>query len=180
MKTYILSSKKCVFRLCFLLFIFCGNTLNAQFNNQLSIHGVGVDDGIYKLGSEWTFAYQFIPAPNKMSEYSINANDLNKVKNVVITVVRTPKYMKKVLETDSLPNFSFEYKYPPQVLSFQSVIIENEERVWIHPPRELFFKILQINPYPYIKKPLKKGLKWTWTLKIGDHWGDKRWKEWTV
>jgi hypothetical protein len=114
-----------------------------------------------------------------MNDYGITTEDLNKVENVIITVVKTPGYMKKILETDSLPNFSFEYKYPPQSMLSRSVIVENNEEVWVHPPRDFFFKILQLNPYPYIKKPLKKGLRWTWGLKIGDQWGDKRWKEWT-
>ena len=56
--------------------------------------------------------------------------------------------------------------------------IENEKNVWIHPPRSNFFKILELNPFPYIKAPYKVGTKWNWKLKIGDHWSDKRWMEW--
>ncbi len=56
--------------------------------------------------------------------------------------------------------------------------IENEKNVWIHPPRSSFFEILELNPFPYIKEPLKIGNKWNWKLKIGDHWSDKRWLEW--
>jgi hypothetical protein len=56
--------------------------------------------------------------------------------------------------------------------------IENEMNVWIHPPRNNFFKILELNPFPYIKAPYKIGTKWNWKLQIGDHWSDKRWLEW--
>ena len=56
--------------------------------------------------------------------------------------------------------------------------IENEMNVWIHPPRNNFFRILELNPFPYIKAPYKIGTKWKWKLKIGDSWSDKRWKEW--
>jgi len=56
--------------------------------------------------------------------------------------------------------------------------IENEMNVWIHPPRNDFFKILEINPFPYIKAPYQIGTKWNWSLEIGDHWSDKRWLEW--
>ncbi|BFO67359.1 hypothetical protein [Chryseobacterium sp. KCF3-3] len=56
--------------------------------------------------------------------------------------------------------------------------IENEMNVWIHPPRNDFFKILEINPFPYIKAPYQIGTKWTWSLEIGDHWSEKRWLEW--
>ncbi len=56
--------------------------------------------------------------------------------------------------------------------------IENEMNVWIHPPRNDFFKILEINPFPYIKAPYQIGTKWNWSLEIGDHWSEKRWLEW--
>lgn len=56
--------------------------------------------------------------------------------------------------------------------------IENKMNVWIHPPRSNFFKILELNPFPYIKAPYKIGTKWNWKLEIGDHWSDKRWLEW--
>ena len=56
--------------------------------------------------------------------------------------------------------------------------IENEKNVWIHPPRSNFFKILELNPFPYIQSPYQIGTKWNWKLNIGDHWSDKRWMEW--
>lgn len=56
--------------------------------------------------------------------------------------------------------------------------IENKENVWIHPPRDQFFRILEINPFPYIKSPFRVGTKWSWNLKIGDHWADQRWLKW--
>lgn len=56
--------------------------------------------------------------------------------------------------------------------------IENDVNTWIHPPRSNFFKILELNPFPYIKAPYEVGTKWNWKLEIGDHWSDKRWLEW--
>ncbi|MCW4452770.1 hypothetical protein OK344_11190 [Kaistella sp. BT6-1-3] len=57
-------------------------------------------------------------------------------------------------------------------------VIENEPNIWIHPPRNGFFQILELNPFPYIKAPYKIGTKWNWKLDIGDNWSDKRWFEW--
>lgn len=57
-------------------------------------------------------------------------------------------------------------------------VIENEKNLWMHPPRSIFFEILELNPFPYIKAPYKIGVNWNWKLKIGDHWSDKRWLEW--
>ena len=48
----------------------------------------------------------------------------------------------------------------------------------MHPPRTDFFKILEMNPFPYVKEPLKIGNSWTWKLKIGGYWSDKRWLAW--
>lgn len=56
--------------------------------------------------------------------------------------------------------------------------IENEANYWIHPPREAYFKILELNPFPYIKAPYEVGNQWTWSLAIGSSWGDPRWITW--
>lgn len=77
---------------------------------------------------------------------------------------------------------AIEYKYVMADGRFLSTeetgAIENEMNVWIHPPRNDFFKILEINPFPYIKAPYQAGTKWKWSLEIGDHWSDKRWLSW--
>jgi hypothetical protein len=57
-------------------------------------------------------------------------------------------------------------------------VIENKKNLWMHPPRTEFFKILEINPFPYIKEPYEIGTSWGWRLKFGSHWSDKRWLEW--
>lgn len=57
-------------------------------------------------------------------------------------------------------------------------VIENSKNIWMHPPRTDLFKILELNPFPYIKAPYEVGNKWNWQLNFGDHWADKRWLEW--
>ena len=57
-------------------------------------------------------------------------------------------------------------------------VIENKKNIWMHPPRTKFFRINQLNPYPFIQFPINVGEKWSWNLKIGGHWGDNRWAEW--
>ncbi len=56
--------------------------------------------------------------------------------------------------------------------------IDNKKNVWIHPHRDLYLKILELNPFPYIKAPYKIGTKWKWALQIGNSWQDKRWATW--
>lgn len=48
----------------------------------------------------------------------------------------------------------------------------------MHPPRQAYFRILELNPFPYIKAPYEVGTTWTWSLDIGSAWGDERWKTW--
>ena len=41
------------------------------------------------------------------------------------------------------------------------------------------FRILEINPFPFIMAPYEIGNTWNWTLNnIASHWGDKKWKTW--
>ncbi len=74
----------------------------------------------------------------------------------------------------------YEYLTKDKSSPFNSMsgIIENEKNVWMHPPRDKYFRILELNPFPYIQTPLKVGNKWNWHLKIGDQWADKRWITW--
>lgn len=46
---------------------------------------------------------------------------------------------------------------------------------WIHPPRIEYFKVLQMNAYPYF---IDNEQEWNYDLNFGDHWGDKRWMTW--
>ena len=60
-----------------------------------------------------------------------------------------------------------------------SGIVENERNLWMHPMRSRLFRIVEINPFPYIQYPIKKGNTWKWSLSIGSQWGDERWETWT-
>jgi hypothetical protein len=60
-----------------------------------------------------------------------------------------------------------------------SGIVENERNLWMHPNRSCLFRILELNPFPYIQYPVKKSKTWRWRLSIGSQWGDERWKTWT-
>lgn len=54
-----------------------------------------------------------------------------------------------------------------------SVVSTNE--VWLHPPRTKGFRILECAPFPHIRFD---STNWAWTLEVGGHWGDARWKQW--
>lgn len=58
--------------------------------------------------------------------------------------------------------------------SFQSTtgVIENVEKVWMHPFRSNQFAFTEVAPFPEIKRPLEIGNFWTSGLSIGQGWGD--------
>ena len=60
----------------------------------------------------------------------------------------------------------------------KSGIIENERNTWLHPPRSEQFAMLELNPYPYVKFPLKIGRTWDWELEIGDDFSSSFWVAW--
>lgn len=99
-------------------------------------------------------------------------------------VILIVKYGLKPMNNGS-PDYNqtvISYKYPQRngKVNFNSYtgVIENEKNVWIHPPRDRFFRILEINPFPFIRAPYEIGTKWNWSLGIGSFWGDERWKTW--
>lgn len=57
-------------------------------------------------------------------------------------------------------------------------LVENEKNIWLNPPRMKLFRILQLNPYPFIQAPYEVGKTWEWSQKISSYWGDERWKNW--
>ena len=79
----------------------------------------------------------------------------------------------------TIEEFRFFFDDQRERSSSRSGIVENERNLWMHPNRSCLFKVLELNPFPYIQYPIKKGKTWKWKLTIGSHWGDERWKTWT-
>jgi hypothetical protein len=108
--------------------------------------------------------------------------DENTIKQVIITVKKGLQGFDEVF-----PDYNqtiIGYAYPTShdyagSIHSASGVIENEANIWMHPPRDKYFEILELNPFPYVKAPYEIGTKWTWSLKIGDHWADSRWKHWS-
>lgn len=157
-----------------------------------------VDNKIYSVGQKFTYSYyhqttdgkKYLIAKGeqiKRGDYFINSwkfieidnQNAETIKNIILTPNsgnpfkdQNPNYNQTAILYDYVQN---------NTSSFAREItgaIENRINVWIHPPRSSYFKILELNPFPYIKTPYQIGNKWNWKLEIGDHWSDKRWMEW--
>jgi hypothetical protein len=157
------------------------------------------NNNIYKIGKTITYSYYY---ENKKGEkflikkgkdilqpegYSISDWEFiniekqdNETVNKIILKVSSGNTFKDFLPDYNQTSISYEYSMNNgNYLGKETTgAIENEANIWIHPPRSNFFGILEINPFPYIKSPLKIGSQWSWKLEIGDSWSDKRWLEW--
>ena len=123
--------------------------------------------GCYKRLSAWEFVNY-----DSISSRKIDHVHLEVLYGLEPFVNSNPEYNQTVLQ----------YKYPQMdsTINFSSKtgVIENQNNVWLHPPRDRFFRILEINPFPFIQTPYEIGNKWEWSLSIGKNWGDERWKTW--
>ncbi|PKV52047.1 hypothetical protein ATE84_4148 [Aquimarina sp. MAR_2010_214] len=119
----------------------------------------------------WRDSWKFVPAD------SIDENTILEVKIKIEEGLKTiiqyePDYNQTVAQ--------YSYLTKDELPAFNSIsgIIENEKNVWMHPPRDKYFRILELNPFPYIQTPFEVDNKWNWSLKIDSDWGDKRWLTW--
>lgn len=141
---------------------------------------------IFKVGSKFTYSIDYI-SPEKEHKFfnldkdktwnfiDANNSDDSTIKTVIIeTLDGNPmsKYYPDYNQT------AVSYRYKEGSPYSISGVIENEANIWMHPPREDLLKILELNPFPYIKSPYEVGTEWDWNLVIGNGWGDERWKTW--
>ncbi|NDV14646.1 hypothetical protein GO009_01295 [Muricauda sp. TY007] len=117
--------------------------------------------------SDW----KFVPYSNKKDGL---------FEKVSITVTKGLGQMSRGIPDYNQTVLSYSYLTHNDFAPYGSTsgVIENEKNVWMHPPRDKYFKILELNPFPYIKAPYKVGNTWTWLLSIGDFWSDPRWLAW--
>ena len=169
--------------------IYLENTLPSDTNsNRYSI-----DNKAYKINRTYVFDYFILAGKDTLKIQSpkfgspeddfqrswkfipIRAKHEDKIETISLTVLpgisNTNQTMLKYEYQYSTENYNTFYS--------TSGVIENEMNTWMHPHRDKYFMILELNPFPYIRQPFEVGNKWTWTLTIGDHWKDVRWKTWT-
>jgi|GEM_PF-271479 len=110
----------------------------------------------------------------------ISKTDNKTVSSILITVLNgldsfknIPDYNQTIIQYDFLKN---DGTLAHQ--RYKTGVIENEANIWMHPARTKNFRALELNPFPFIKKPYAIGNKWSWKMSIGDFWSNKNWKEW--
>lgn len=144
--------------------------------------------------------YKFIRAKNSWTKenplnlikYS-NA-DINTIDKIKITVSDYLKDFSLVDSTYSQTVFTYDYlnmlgqpadttckiikktnpKYERPCGDATTGVVDNFKNLWMHPPRDYTFKILQLSPYPFYC--LTDSInKWSWNFETGGFYLDSRW-----
>ncbi|HKK63310.1 MAG TPA: hypothetical protein VJ951_12170 [Bacteroidales bacterium] len=157
------------------------------YGNQIGKPEVNPDQKIHKPGRTFYYRYQFtnvagqeqyfvIKPDNTWHFVDAKSENQEAIKDFQLKVrdskinFKNPAYYQR--------SISYHINKNIQRYNFTGVI-ENRKNIWIHPPRAYLFKILELNPFPYIKYPLQVGSSYKGSLRIGSGWGDERWKTWS-
>jgi hypothetical protein len=189
----------CFIFICSQIFSQSIDTLNFNYNEGIYTEKTSdtisetryTDDNlIYKANNKYIFSYKYIDNTGKIFLYERTKNEWrfipidsisnNTVVNIELSV--KPDFGLFVKYKSTYEQSVIRYLYLSQddkVLASESTgLIENLKNIWMHPPRTDLFKILELNPFPFIQFPSKKDKNWNWKLIIGKAWSDSRWKLW--
>jgi hypothetical protein len=51
-------------------------------------------------------------------------------------------------------------------------VIEKDKRIWLHPPRQNLFNVLEYSPFPEIRPPYNIGKEWIFKNSMGEYWAN--------
>ncbi|MDC6405057.1 MULTISPECIES: hypothetical protein [Maribacter] len=156
-------------------------------STQVDINKYNKNNMIYKVGISFKYDFEHLTTTGEKKYFKIDDNregwefvsseaeDSLVVKSLIIQVMNGNPMAQFIPDYNQT---AIAYKLIPGIPFTMSGVIENEANIWVHPPREHYFSILELNPFPYIKAPYEIGTQWNWKLKIGSQWADHRWKIW--
>lgn len=168
----------------FLKLTFCLSIYGQQYDSVImEKDSIDENNTVYKIGNFYTYDYEIIKNEN-LFKLKINEKDesvllkdtsLQNVEKIHLMIQKPPSGLPRVNEGQTEITY---YQAPIFNTSSTTGVVDNKNNIWIHPIRDGFFRSLETCPFPYIKKPLKIGLKWKDKMLIGDHWCNKDWGEW--
>lgn len=138
---------------------------------------------IYKVGSTFIYTYQYFTKQGQPKNFRFLEDGWEFLESQETDINEITLKVKSGLE----PMIEWIPEYNQTLISYQpsnkdsyelTGLIENEANIWMHPPRDGMFRILQLSPYPSLVYPLKEGVEWSWIFKVGSHYADKRWATW--
>lgn len=145
-----------------------------------------LDNKVFTVGKKFVFDYSYTDKNGEQFYFEggrdgwnfvpVNTDRYYVVKTIEIEVLSGLKPM-----IDQIPEYNqtlLKFTCPPNTDYTISGVVENYRNVWMHPPREALFKILELNPFPFIQEPYEVGKSWDWELDISNEWADPRWATW--
>lgn len=181
---------------CLFICFGCNENNNSRLNNQTKEHSKtnkqpddnyfidlsNIDKSIYSKGKSFYFDYFYEDSLGKrfliQSNQSWKLVSMDSINEYTITKIKMTVTGKPYYELYKQIEYQLIRKDGKRQLYQRTGLIEDSIEFWTHPPRELLFKILEISPFPQIKKPFEIGKKWSTELQVGAQWGDKRWATW--
>jgi len=167
-----------------ILILLISNLSFGQQYDGLHIEKRKIDknNSIYTLGKEFVFKIKITDNNSALflTENNPNSFELTEhVDSLKISEIHLMVVKPKMFQRTNKKQTEVFYSYEPNPTSVSSTgIVENGKNLWIHPPRDGFFKSLETCPFPYIKLNEPIGFQWSDSMSIGDHWSNKRWGEW--
>jgi hypothetical protein len=106
-----------------------------------------------------------------------NDLDTNTVYNIQLFVKKEKGIFSD--QTAIKYNYLNKVKKPLNSESDGTGAIENRKNVWIHPPRQSYFMITEMNPFPFVMLPYEQNRTYEAGLTYhSDSASDPRWKSW--
>ncbi|NOQ70945.1 MAG: hypothetical protein GQ574_03025 [Crocinitomix sp.] len=149
------------------------------------------NNSVYQTGNHYSFDYCHIDQDGDSAHYHkepmskdwkfvpITDTNYQTVKRIVVEVQKGLSYFKDIENYDqTVIRFYYVNNKNKWIDAGESGLIENEQNIWMHPPRTSYLEILELAPFPYIQAPYEVGNTWAWSLDIGKQWGDERWATW--
>ena len=108
-------------------------------------------DSIYNVPIGWTTA-----------DTITNGKQLP-IKQIELEVLVTPGPLTKLTTGYTQTEIKYTYYSRQQEIIWDehTGIIDNEENIWLHPPRMFLLQCLQTSPWPFIRAPFTVGNTWT-------------------
>ncbi len=148
----------------------------------------------YKIGLEYVFSYYYMDHLEKKQIFkfsppfypiyndSTNSDDFNweliDPRDENAMRLFSLKILSGTINTGQIPIMYQYFQSNKKCAEEATGLLQENGKIWLHPPRTKGFRILEINPFPEVRCLLKKGNTWEANILVGDQWGDERWKLW--
>jgi hypothetical protein len=187
-----------------LIFIFClfGNSIMAQiidFNEKYGFYqerkdstltfsqNYNDDNVTFLPNTSFVYNYQIIKDGKSLKvKFKIYQNwdyvaDNDIDTNTVYKIQLFVKKEKGIFPDQTIIKYNYlnKDKKPLNSGNDGTGAIENKKNIWIHPPRQSYFMITEMNPFPFVMLPYEQDKNYVASLTYHSNLvSDSRWKVW--